>query len=248
MKPLSSSEYAAFGRKAASYESYAFVQKEVAQWTAEWLPEKALAANCLEFGAGTGLLSQYLATRFGKVEASDLEAEMLHVCQERIHGVHHSIRDAWAEQDDPAHWDYVVSSSLLQWARDPVTSLSHWRALLKDNGRIVVGFFLEPSLTEMIEVMNEQGPVEWRKSAIWQDIFERSGFEIVRMETKTSRYNYDSAMHFWKSLHATGATVSQRMKPSAMLRFFRDYDAQFKDEYGVYATWTSCRVELKPSV
>jgi malonyl-CoA O-methyltransferase len=245
MNPLSSSKYAAFGRKAASYDAHAFVQKDVAQWTAEWLPSAAADGTCLEFGAGTGLLTQHLCNRFGRVVASDLEAEMLHVCQERVHGVEHCIRDAWAEQVDDSSWDYIVSSSLLQWARDPIDSLINWRALLNDSGRMILGFFIAPSLVEMIQAMDDQGPVEWRELSQWQDIFQQSALEVVRIESKTNRYHYESALHFWKSLHGAGATVSQRMKPSAMLRFFRDYDAQFEDENGVYATWTFCRVELR---
>lgn len=249
MKPISSSQYAAFGRKAASYEAYAKVQKDAAQWLLEWLPEEAHESSCLEFGAGTGLLTQHLPSRFGRVEASDIEAEMLHVCQERVHGIEHRIRDAWSEQEDPATWDYVVSSSLLQWALEPVKSLRNWRALLKEDGRIVIGFFVEPSLTEMLQVLNAGGPVRWRKPEEWQRIFEQAGFQIVRMEAQSHRYNYDNALHLWKSLHGTGATVSQRMKPSEMLRFFRDYESQFKSETkGVYATWTFCRVELNPAL
>ncbi len=242
--PPSPSEHAAFGRKAESYEEHAYVQKDAALWLAEWLPENADSLHCLEFGAGTGLLTEHLPERFGHVEASDIEGRMLAKCRMRVPHIAHQVRDAWAPQNDESKWDYIVSSSLMQWAMDPVETLENWRQVLKQDSRMLLGFFIKPSLPEMSEIITGEGPVSWRTEAEWMEIFERAGLAISRIESQTHRYDYDSPLHFWKSLHGTGATVSQRLQPSQMLSFFRNYEVKFPSANGVYATWTFCRAEL----
>ena len=72
--------------------------------------------------------------------------------------------------------------------------------------------------------MGEPGPVQWRNASTWQKIFESAGLHTLRFEWKTHRYTFASAMELWKALHGTGATVSRQLKPSALIRFFRDYE------------------------
>ena len=245
MPAESSNNLSSFGQKTDSYDRHACVQKDAAAWLAEWLPKDAGAASCLEFGCGTGLFTHHLIDHFVHVEATDLESRMVAKCRQRLPQVNPSVRDAWAKQPDTRSWEFIASSSLLHWASDPTNTLRHWYNVLRPECNMLVGFFVEPSLPEMSQVIGlERGPVKWRSHAAWHSIFEAVGLKIVRSECKTVRYEYESALHFWKSLHGTGAAVSQHMRPSQMLRFFREYDSAFCCEKGVYASWTPCRIEL----
>ncbi len=235
----------AFARKADTYDVHAHVQSDAARWLAEWLPEAAKDSHCLEMGAGTGLLTQHLINRFTHVESSDLSADMLRICQERVPKATCRVRDAWAFSKSQENWDFLVSSSLLQWAPCPDGALRHWSSLVKRSGHLILGFFVKPSLPEMMKVIGGKGPVTWRSPQEWGEIFANNDFHLVRMESETRSYHYESALHLWKSLHGTGATVSRSMSPSAMLRFFRDYESFFRQRDGVYASWTFCRVELQ---
>lgn len=235
----------AFGKKSDSYDAHAIVQKDAAAWLAEWLPKDSGSDACLEFGCGTGLFTKHLIDHFIQVEATDLETKMVAKCRQRLPQVNVKVRDAWSVQNDPTPWDFIASSSLLHWAGDPVNTLRNWAALLRKNGRMIIGFFIEPSLPEMCHVIGaERGPVQWRSHNDWNAIYDAAGFKVIRTECKTRRYEYDSPLHFWKSLHGTGAAVSQHMRPSQMLRFFREYESAYHCEKGVYATWTYCRTEL----
>lgn len=234
----------AFGNKADSYDAHALVQKHAAEWLAQWIPS-ASEIDCLELGAGTGLLTCHLADKFKHLECTDCEPTMVALCKNKFPTATHRVRDAWAVQPDRGQWDLVTASSLLQWAHEPNRVMQHWQKLLKPHGRIIVGFFIEPSLPEMLEVTGGASPLIWRDSSTWQSIFTSAGLEIVRMESDTRRYHYTSALSFWKSIHGTGATISRRMMPSQMMRFFREYELQFRDAQGIYATWTFCRVELQ---
>jgi Methylase involved in ubiquinone/menaquinone biosynthesis len=236
---------AAFNRKALSYDAHAFVQRDAAEWLAEWLPQDTHPGRCLELGAGTGLFTSHLQGHFQHLEISDVSPEMLEVCNQRVPGIHQRARDAWAEPSDPKCWDFLASSSLLQWAPEPTACLINWKKLLRPNGRVLAGFFAQPSLPEMTEILDGGSPVHWHASEEWVDFFDSAALNIERIETDTRRYEYESPLHFWKSLHGTGATVSQRMTPSQMFRLFKDYESRFSTpDGGVYATWTFCRVEL----
>lgn len=236
---------AAFHRKAQSYDEHAIVQKDAAAWLAEWLPETSHPGRCLELGAGTGIFTEYLPGRFEHLEVSDASDKMLEVCNQRVPGIPQSTRDAWSKANDPSNWDYLTSSSLLQWAPDPIDCLQNWKAMLKRNGRILLGFFAEPSLPEMIDILDGKSPIDWYKKSAWQKHFTQSGLTVERIEIDTRQYTYESPLHFWKSLHGTGATVSQRLAPSQMLKLFREYEKSYAHaDGGVYATWTFCRAEL----
>ena len=243
MNPSPENSKASFGKKAKDYEKHAFVQSEAAAWLAEWLPMHA-CKTCLELGAGTGLLTNYLKNQFEHLECSDIEPAMVAICRSKFPTLTHRVRDAWAPQSDTGKWDLVTASSVLQWASNPQTVMQNWRKLLSPRGRILVGLFVEPSLPEMLEVTGGRSPLVWRDEDTWRSIFEAAGFSVVRMESKTQRYSYKSALELWKSVHGTGAAISQKLLPSQMIRFFRDYNAKYYNETGVYATWTSCRAEL----
>lgn len=237
------SSRASFGKKASSYEAHAFVQSDAASWLAEWILSFD-CKRCLELGAGTGLLTRYLDGKFEHLECSDIEPSMVALCREKFPSAIHSIRDAWSKQQDTGKWDLVTASSLLQWAKNPETVIRNWSELLSPNGRIISGLFIKPSLPEMQQVTGGQTPIIWRDISDWKAIFDSVGIKTQRIEKKTTRYYYKSALDFWKSIHGTGTAVSRKILPSQMMRFFRNYESQFRDEKGVYATWTFCRVEL----
>ncbi len=247
MIPLPATPRPRFAVKADTYDAHARVQAEAAEWLAEWLPESGPNGPngpVLELGAGTGLFTRHLAERFENLTCTDLSREMLDVCEQRVPGPGYLVQDAWSPLLNSGTWDLVSACSLLQWATEPAATLAHWRNALHPNGRILAAFFIAPTLAEMEAVMGQPGPVQWRDTPVWQEIFQAAGLRALRIEAETRRYTFNSAMDFWKALHGTGATVSRQLKPSALLRFFRDYEARFPDPAGVYSTWTFCRVEL----
>lgn len=238
-------ESPAFARKAGSYDLHASVQADAARWLAEWLPQNTSHESCLELGAGTGLFSQYLANRFKQLECTDISPEMLEHCRERLPEANYRVLDAWEAPSwsDP-RWDRITSCSLLQWAPSPTAVLQNWSERLNANGRMSLGFFVAPSLPELDQVLNGASPVKWRSTEEWQDAMLATGLELEQMETMTQRYHYPSALEFWKSLHGTGCNVSRRLTIGTLRRLLREYEAAFKSDAGVYATWTFCRAEL----
>ena len=238
-------ESPAFARKAGSYAAHAGVQADAAQWLAEWLPNKPSNASCLELGAGTGIFSKHLANRFRKIESTDISPEMLEHCRERLPEATCRVLDAWAapKWNEP-QWDTICSSSLLQWTPSPVETLQNWSQRLEADGRLLLGFFVAPSLPELDQVLNGNSPVQWRSPEEWQDAMHTAGLHIQRMESQTHRYHHRTALEFWRSLHGTGCNVSRRLSTGTLRRLLREYEAKFTTKSGVAATWTFFRVEL----
>lgn len=234
-----------FARKAKTYESNAHVQADAANWLADWLPKKDSDKRCLELGAGTGFLSCQLNGRFKYLECSDLSTEMLEECAQHHPHLKLSIRDAWQKTPKPEYWDHLASASLLQWSPDPPRTLKNWRQLLRPGGYLWLVFYAKPSLPELESILKGERVIHWRSPEKWRDLFIDAGFHLCRMENQVRQYDYPSALHFWKSLHGTGASVRRKMKPSQMMRFFREYEREFTGKEGVYATWNFCRVQLQ---
>ena len=236
MTRRTSNTAASFGEKASSYEEHAFVQTHAAEWLAQWMPSEKRNSRCLEFGAGTGLLPRHLVGLFEHLECSDIEPSMVEICKSKHPAANHTVRDAWAEHTaDAGQWDLITASSVLQWAKEPERIMANWRKLLNVDGRILAGFFIQPSLPEMFAVTGGASPLIWRDCEAWQAVFKVAGLKLLRMESDTRRYHYPSALDFWKSIHSTGTAVSRKISPSQMMRFFRDYELQFTHATEVYA-------------
>ena len=231
-----------FGRRAQSYDRYAHIQREMADWLSAWLPERGEFGSCLEFGAGTGLLTRHLKGRFDAVEASDGEGSMVDACRQRVRGVNHRQRDAWQVQDSAESWDYIASSSLLQWAPAPLQTLRAWRRILAPGGRMLAGLFVSPSLQEMARVLPGAEPLTWRPPGEWAELVRTAGLRILKTESRSRRRSYPSAQALWKSLHRTGAVVPRGIPRRRLIRAWDLYESMFGDPSGVYATWTMCRI------
>lgn len=233
-----------FARKSHSYDGHAHAQADAAKWLSEWLPATN-HLSCLEFGAGTGLFSQYLDGRFAPLCCTDMSAEMLERCQQRLPNISTQVSNAWkAPQQTAPTWQLIVSSSLLQWAPDPVEVLRNWKCQLSPGGRILIGLFIDPSLKEMRAVYPQAAPFEWRSFDHWQQSARDAGLHILRSESREQVYHYPSALAFWRSLHDTGTTVSRKTPVGSLRKILRNYEATYRTPKGVPASWTTGRMEL----
>lgn len=245
-----SSRSLAFHRKAGCYDTHAHVQRDTAEWVAEWLPVAGEFGACLEFGAGTGNFTRHLAERFTTLEASDHAPGMVAEGARLFPDVRWRERDAWRPEDadgasgENGAWDFVASCSVLQWAADPVDVLTRWRRILRPGGRQLSGIYIAPSLPEFGALLPERRPFPWRTAEAWRESYAAAGFGAIRVETHTREYVYPNARALMRQLHGTGATVvGAPLSAGRLVKLLRDYDHTYGREDGVPATWTFCRVE-----
>ena len=207
--------------------------------------------SCLEYGAGTGLLTKFLVKNFSSITASDLSAEMLRVGKEQVPEARWELRDAWQDRD-PAQHDVVASASLLQWAPDPVEVLKNWQKRLCVGGGLLAGFYTAGSLAELQACTSAVGinptPFIWHPYERWLSFFGQAGFEIECSAEKKVLFHYDSAQSFFRSLHGVGA-VGNSVGPTHLRQIIRYYEAHFSDGGSkgrkIPATWNFCIIAAR---
>lgn len=236
----------AFDRKAASYNHHAHIQRDTAAWVAEWLPSLKASRRCVEFGAGTGNFTRFLADSFAEVLASDIAPQMIAESKRTLPEVQWTQQDAWHPSLDTEPWDYVASCSVLQWSPAPVETFRNWHNLLHPGGKLISGIYVSPSLTELESLLPADRRFGWHSAADWQTYAEQAGFKVLRAETTTRRYYYPSALVLLKRLHGTGATVLGRPMPVGELKsLIHSYAKKFATPNGVETTWTFFRLEAE---
>ncbi|MEN6543036.1 class I SAM-dependent methyltransferase [Parvibaculum sp.] len=131
----------AYGSWAASYDSDVNLTRDL---DAELLREADLqldGAFVVEFGAGTGKNTAYLATRASRIIALDFSAGMLERARARIpHGlvqfVEHDITRTWPIADGVA--DIVVGNLVLEHIADLTPVFSEARRVLRSGGVLYI--------------------------------------------------------------------------------------------------------------
>lgn len=126
-----------------------YAAKAFASWEAKVAPEIARLSDCrvLDFGCGTGLLSERLAGRCGRVIAIDSSPKMIEVLERKIErsGAGNVVASVATVDDksiasDPLlaeKFDLVVASSVCSFLPDYEVTLRALASLLVAGGRFV---------------------------------------------------------------------------------------------------------------
>ncbi len=226
-----------FGRAAATYDDFAPVQTAMADWLADWLPAERDGA-ALEVGAGTGLFTARAQPWRGGYVASDASVGMVARGRERRPEV--DWRHLRAEHIGDGAWAWIFSSSMLQWADDPVAVLRGWRAALAPGGRVLAGFYVADTLPELRDLLAGAGPLAWRTPWAWRDAFRAAGLRLVRDDVARRTFTYGSARDLLRSLHGVGAAPHRLVAPARLLGWLRE-----RGEAPMQATWTFYRGEAE---
>jgi SAM-dependent methyltransferase len=236
----------AFNGRAATYTSFAVVQQCLAAWLAEWLEPLACSAGLtgLEFGAGPGLFTRFLAGRLRRLTATDTAPNMVELGRRQLPHVEWRVADAW-RLDGPCV-DRLFSASLLHWCADPVLVLSDWRRLTRRGGRMLHGFYVAPSLAEWQSIDGTYSPVNWRSPSQWEAWMREAGWVVLRSETQTHVQRFASALDLFRFFHRTGAIAPRHTPIANLRRILAEYQRKFAPPIGapaVTSTWTFFRVE-----
>lgn len=231
-----------FSRAAERYDEHADVQVAMAAWLAEWLPAER-SGRALEVGAGTGGFTRHLAGWNGPLVATDLAPAMC------VAGAAHVPEFAWRAMDAASPfagpWEWVFSSSMLQWAESPERVFAAWRDVLVPGGRVLAGLFAAESLPELNAELGAAAPLTWRAPNEWTDALARAGLRVRRAEAERREFRHGSAHALLRSLHGVGAAPGRKIAPAALRRLLAAYDARHGGPDGVRAAWTFFRFEAE---
>lgn len=249
MKPMKKSQQSgsesqkltdSFDRAARTYLAHAGVQTTLAEWLAQWLPPQR-CGRALEIGAGPGIFTRLLLPWDGALTASDLSPEMCAIGRAMLPQVTWQTMAAEAPVRGP--WDWIFSSSMLQWASDPAATFSAWRGRLSSHGRVLGAMFVAESLPEWDALSGLQSPLTWRTPDEWRSFLGKAGLRVVRDQSEKRSFIHSSAQAFLRSLHGVGAAPGQRHPPGRLRKLLQDYESRHGTARGVTATWTFYRFE-----
>jgi len=231
-----------FARAAAAYRQHAGVQTMMADWLGQWLP-LIPTGRALEIGAGPGIFTRHLLQWTDGLTATDASPAMCAAGRAELPALDWRVMRAEAPLAGP--WDWIFSSSMLQWAVDPVAIFSAWRGCLAPGGRVLAGLFAAGSLPELETLTGGNSPLVWRSPEAWRAAIARGGLKLVRDSSEQRTMNHSSSHEFLRTLHRVGAAPQRRFTTGALRRLLREYDSRHGGEHGVRATWTFYRFEAE---
>ncbi|MEM9157938.1 MAG: methyltransferase domain-containing protein [Verrucomicrobiota bacterium] len=235
-----------FGEKAKQYREKATIQREVADWCAEWIGDDGQGLSAVEFGAGSGLFTERLLRKgFGRVLASDVSERMVEEGRRVLPGAEWRVCDAWEACGlNEGEFDCLYSCSLLQWAKEPTDVLRKWGRCLKIGGRGLATIFVEGSLKEFLEGDPDFGAVKFRFSDEWVRSFEAAGLSVERWDEMERVLKYESVLKGLHSLHDIGAVEEGRKSVGALRAFLKERDHAYRGNGYFPVTWKVLRVEV----
>lgn len=255
-----------FNRQANSYDRYAAIQRELADWMFAALPAgEASVQRILEIGCGTGYVTERLVSRFpnAKIVAVDLAPAMLEIAAARVgqtdrvlyleHDIEQPLPDAVGQflgVPPSGAFDIIISSGTLQWLDRPEETLRLLGQVLHPQGHIHGGIFGAETFKELREAFKaaSQGQGQWthgptlRTPEEWTELYARAGLTPRQVRSKSVREVYPSAYGFLKGIQQSGANNAASSdaicrRPSVIRAMMKEYGERFGAGEGVYATW-----------
>lgn len=152
--------------KASAYDQAAFVQKIVAKKLAEKIkltfPNSTfLPIKILEFGCGTGFLTEELTRLFPKAEitVSDISPAMLERAKTKFDPLRNALNFQVLDGENPPQYpfyDLICSSLSLQWFADRQKGLRRLIDQLNPDGQLWVSTLCENSFHEWRQLYHQR--------------------------------------------------------------------------------------------
>ncbi|MEN8258156.1 MAG: methyltransferase [Thermodesulfobacteriota bacterium] len=203
-----------FSRAAHSYDQYAHVQRQAAEWLMESLTQQPAAI--LEIGCGTGNLTRLLADRFpeARITALDFADAMLAEARNKVGGsgrvCFHCVDGEAFISSTAERYDLVISNATLQWFTDLSATFHHLGRLLNDDGRVALSLFGPGSFQELATAMREivdpaiQLPAEFFCAAKDAEALARKVFNRVGVATQVIEREYATFFDILDHIKKTG--------------------------------------------
>ncbi len=230
-----------FDRKVETYEKYAVVQKELASWTAEWLPKYTLNSNAIELGAGTGIFTDYLRHVHPELKVTDISNEMVKYGKAKYPTLEWKVMDGWSPIC--SNVDHIYSSCLLQWADDPICVLKNWYECLSANGNLLTVFFIDGTLDLLKSIGADISAIKYYDENEWLIMFRQAGFKVIRHKVKQVQTNYHSILDLFRSLHGMGAVKKNTINPVRLRQIIKNYESVSIDQNATSLNWIGLKVE-----
>ena len=241
-----------FSAASGTYDRAARAQPLVVERVCEMLACADSADSILEIGCGTGMLTERLVERFpaARINALDVSGRMIARARRKLVGkgnIRWHVCDVWNMPSLPSH-SLVVSCSALHWLNPLDTVFGKLAELIVEGGSLVFGLMVEGTLAELRAARLRAAPGKpplgsLPSAAAVKTALREASLDILDQREERIVLNYSSAAELLQSLHdqgVTGGRVSSGAAPlcrSELRRLAADYDASFRNDGGVQATY-----------
>ncbi len=148
----------AFGQAAASYDSYACLQRDIGDKLFSHIDLEE-PVSILDLGSGTGYCAGILAQRFpnATITSLDLADAMLRYAKASSNKEKQNINEFWLCGDAEnlpfidQSFDLVISNLTIQWCEDPLKVFSELFRVMKPGAQVSVSTLAEQTLMELKE-------------------------------------------------------------------------------------------------
>lgn len=225
-----------FDKSASTYNQYAKVQENLVKWGLG-IHKPSIKENqyVLELGAGTGLLTGFLKHLASHYIASDQSKQMLKIGKGNHPELTWHQRDAW-QISDCKKWDWIVSSSLLQWCPNPVDFFLRVNKSLKERGSHFHLFYSSPTLLEL-QKCGLESPLSWHSPKDWENYALKSGFHSIQLFSHSKTFWHETAIDSIRSLHKLGAHRNQLTSYGKIKKIIQNYQSKYQSSNGIPSTW-----------
>jgi len=220
----------AFEKAAINYDAAAVLQQEVANRLVERMDYMSMKpVSILDAGAGTGFISQRLASRYpkAKITGLDLAFNMLKQAKSK-----RSLKQRWNKQFNyinaeveniplaDASVDLVISGLTLQWCQDLTKVFKEFRRILAPDGLLLFSTFGPDTLKELRQSwakVDELAHVNaFTDMHDVGDALMQSGFADPVMDMEMLTMTYEDVKTVMRDLKQIGAHNVMQGRPHTM--------------------------------
>jgi malonyl-CoA O-methyltransferase len=229
-----------FSRGAKTYDTYADVQRHMADKLEIFVHGSNKKYNILEIGCGTGIFSEKLLKRFpdAKIDLLDISPAMVETAREKLNN--HSNLNFIVEDVEnyrPAKkYDLIFSNATFQWMNDQNELFKHLYSILDYGGKIVFSTFGEKTYFELRESLKSLDPdlkysQRFIKLSELRDIVEQK-YRVLAADEDFFMENYKSVMSFLKAIKGIGSNSALSNKRNFTREKFKALDKIYRKKYG----------------
>lgn len=211
-----------FGQCAETYDCAAPIQHGVAERlsieASQYIPH---GAHILEIGCGTGALTQSIARIIqpSSLTINDISPEMVDKAQKCVMSTmadsqrHIESLVGDAEQIAWPEADAIVSSSAVQWFKNPLFFITKAKSALTKGGVVAIATYGPMTFNEL----RSGAPNDYPSLSQWADEFINAGFQILSQSEAVECQSFNSRMSLLRMVARSGIGGRRGNQSSAAL-------------------------------
>lgn len=218
---------------ASSYGKHATVQKKICELITHQVPVKNYD-SILEVGAGTGILTKYLAKKVSAKNwhINDLTNKSTHKISQILPNAKFYFGDAEL-MDLGTNHDLIVSANAIQWFDNPLSFIGSSAQKLRSGGHLLFNTFT-PNNFYQIKNITGYG-LQYPTVEQWEDELNKFGFNQIDISIHNYTLCFDTPAQVLKHIRDTGVSTANKNESSfvwtksSLQQFYCQYTNQYSN-------------------